>query len=65
MKVSTSNILMTHPKNAKDQTQYPQIIAAMAISIAATTFMDHPLRPHGHYNSKKSVIWVWLNVLKF
>ena len=56
---------MTHPKNAKDQTQYPQIIAAMAISIAATTFMDHPLRPHGHYNSKKSVIWVWLNVLKF
>ena len=43
MKVSTSNILMTHPKNAKDQTQYPQIIAAMAISIAATTFVDHPL----------------------
>ena len=35
---------MTHPKNAKDQTQYPQIIiAAMAISIAATTFVDHPL----------------------
>ena len=34
---------MAHPKNAKDQTQYPQIIAAMATSIAATTFVDHPL----------------------
>ena len=31
------------PKNAKDPTQCPQIIAAMAISIAATTFVDHPL----------------------
>ena len=34
---------MTFLKNAKDQTQHPQNIAAMAISIAATTFMPHPL----------------------
>ena len=43
MKVSTCNILMTFLKNAKDQTQHPQNMAAMAISIAATTFMPHPL----------------------
>ena len=35
--------MMTHPKNAKYPTHYPQIIAAMAISIAATTFVYHPL----------------------
>ena len=43
MKVSTSNILMMLPKNAEDPTQCPEIIVAMAISIGATTFVDHPL----------------------
>ena len=43
MKVSTCNILMTFLKNAKDQTQHPQNIAAIATSIAATRFTPHPL----------------------
>ena len=34
---------MMHPKNAEDPTQYPEIIVAMAISIGAKTFVDHPL----------------------
>ena len=34
---------MTLPKNAKYQTEHPENIAEMAISIAATTFVDHPL----------------------
>ena len=34
---------MMLPKNAEDPTQYPEIIVAMAISIGATTFVDHPL----------------------
>ena len=51
MKVSTCNILMTFLKNAEDQTQHPQNIAAMAISIAATTFMPHPLQEKELSNS--------------
>ena len=34
---------MTLPKNALDQNQHPQNAAAIAISIAATTFVAHPL----------------------
>ena len=34
---------MTLPKNAKYQTEHPENIAAIAISIVATTFVDHPL----------------------
>ena len=34
---------MTLSKNALDPIQHPQKIATMAISIAATTFMPHPL----------------------
>ena len=34
---------MTLPKNAKYQTEHPENIAKMAISIAATTFVEHPL----------------------
>ena len=34
---------MTHPKNASDLNQHPQNAAAIAISIAASTFVVHPL----------------------
>ena len=34
---------MTLPKNALDPNQLPQNAAAIAISIAATTFVVHPL----------------------
>ena len=34
---------MTLPKNASDPNQHPQRAAAIAISIAATTFVVHPL----------------------
>ena len=34
---------MTLPKNAQDPSQQPKNIAAIAKSIAATTFMPHPL----------------------
>ena len=34
---------MTLPKNASDTNQHPQRAAAIAISIAATTFVVHPL----------------------
>ena len=34
---------MTLPKNALDPNQHPQNAAAIAISIAATTFVVHPL----------------------
>ena len=34
---------MTLPKNALDPNQHPQNAAAIAISIAMTTIMGHPL----------------------
>ena len=45
---------MMLPKNAEDPTQYPEIIVAMAISIGATTFMDHPICYPTYRNS-----WRW------
>ena len=35
---------MMLPKNAEDPTLYPEIIVAMANTIGATTFVDHPLQ---------------------
>ena len=34
---------MTHPKNARDPNQHHKNAATIAISIAATTFVGHPL----------------------
>ena len=34
------------PKNAKDPNQHPQNATTIAISIAATTFVVHPLHQH-------------------
>ena len=35
--------MITLPKNAKDPNQHPQNATTIAISIAATTFVVHPL----------------------
>ena len=35
---------MTLPKNAQDPSQIPKNTATIAILIAVTTFMPHPLR---------------------
>ena len=43
VKVSTWNILMTLPKNAQEPNLPPQNSTVVAITIAATTFVVHPL----------------------